>query len=119
MSLVPQPGSQPTPAAPEPRTRVAATNPAQTAPSAGAGTVGLMVQVSSQKSEADAQASFRSLQGKFPAILGSRESVIKRGETDKGVVYRAQIGPFASSDEAIQFCVSLKTAGGQCFVPRN
>jgi hypothetical protein len=79
-----------------------------------------MVQVSSQKSEADAQASFRSLQSKFPVILGSRESVIKRGETpDKGVVYRAQIGPFASSDEAIQFCVSLKSAGGQCFVPRN
>jgi hypothetical protein len=120
LSLVPQQGSQPAPAAPEPRTRVTTTSPAQTAPSAGAGTVGHMVQVSSQKSEADAQASFRSLQSKFPAILGSRESVIKRGETpDKGVVYRAQIGPFASSDEAIQFCVSLKTAGGQCFVPRN
>ena len=66
------------------------------------------------------QASYRALQSKFPAVLGSRSPVIKRADLgDKGVYYRATVGPFTSSDEASQFCGSLKTAGGQCVVQRN
>ena len=118
LSLVPQ-GNEPAPAA-EARTRVAATNPVQAAPSAGGSSGGYLVQVSSQRNEADAQASYRVLQSKFPAVLGSRSPVIKRADLgDKGVYYRAMVGPFGSSDEASQFCGSLKTAGGQCVVQRN
>jgi hypothetical protein len=52
--------------------------------------------------------------------LGSRSPVIKRADLgDKGVYYRAMVGPFGSPDEASQFCGSLKTAGGQCVVQRN
>lgn len=117
LSLVPQ-GTQPAPAA-EPRTtRVANTAPAQTAPSAGGG--GYLVQVSSQRSETDAQASYRALQGKFPGVLGSHAPLIKRADLgDKGVYYRAMVGPFGSPEEASQFCGSLKSAGGQCVVQRN
>jgi hypothetical protein len=116
MSLTPQ-AAQPAPAA-EARTRVAATNPVQTVPSGGSG--GYVVQVSSQKNEVDAQASYRALQSKFPAVLGSRAPLIKRADLgDKGVYYRAMVGPFGSADEASQFCSSLKTAGGQCVVQRN
>ncbi len=62
-------------------------------PCAGGG--GYLVQVSSQRNEADAQASYRALQGKFPAVLGSRSPVIKRADLgDKGVYYRAMVGPF-------------------------
>jgi len=115
LSLAPQGGAQPDPAP----TRMAATNPVQTAPAASAGG-GYVVQVSSQKSEADAHASFRALQGKFPAVLGSRSPLIKRADLgEKGVYYRAMVGPFGSPDEASQFCGSLKTAGGQCVVQRN
>jgi cell division septation protein DedD len=100
---------------------VAAVSPAPAvaaAPSGGGGKY--LVQVSSQKNEADAQASFRTLQGKFPAILGSRAPLIKRADLgEKGVYYRAMVGPFGSPDEASQFCGSLKTAGGQCVVQRN
>ena len=86
-------------------------------PSAGGG---YLVQVSSQKNEADAQASYRALQSKFPAVLGSRPPVIKRADLgDKGVYYRAMVGPFGSTEEAAQFCGNLKTAGGQCVVQRN
>jgi hypothetical protein len=112
-------------AAPEPSVRVAATNPnpaqiAPSAPSAGGAGGNYLVQVSSQRSEADAQASFKALQGKFPSVLGSRASVIKRADLgDKGVYYRAMVGPFNSPDEASQFCGSLKSAGGQCVVQRN
>jgi len=114
VSLAPQAG-QPSDSAP---TRVAATNPAQTAPAANGS--GYLVQVSSQKNEADAQASFRALQSKFPNVLGSKSPVIKRADLgEKGVYYRAMVGPFGSPDEASQFCGSLKTAGGQCVVQRN
>ncbi len=79
-----------------------------------------MVQVSSQKTEADAQASYRALQGKFSNVLGSRPPVVKKVDIpEKGVFYRAFAGPFASQEEAAQMCSNLKTAGGQCFVQRN
>ncbi len=107
LSLAPQ-GAEP--AAP-PR-RVAANNP-----QAGGGYV---VQVASQRNEADAQASYRALQGKYPSVLGSRTPLIKRADLgEKGVFYRAMIGPFGSPDEAAQLCGSLKTAGGQCVVQKN
>jgi hypothetical protein len=119
LSLVPQ-ANQPAPAA-EARTRIAATNPTQTAPSAPASGGGYyLVQVSSQRNEADAQASYRALQGKFPAVLGSHAPLIKRADLgEKGVYYRAMVGPFGTPEEASQFCGSLKTAGGQCVVQRN
>jgi hypothetical protein len=117
--------SAPAPAAPAPRARVAAAaTPVQAAPdsaSASGGSSGYMVQVSSQKSEADAQASYKTLQTKFPSILGSHDVVINRMDYggEKGTVYQARVGPFGSREEALQFCVGLKTAGGQCFVPKN
>jgi hypothetical protein len=120
LSLAPQ-GAQPAPAA-DTRTRVATTNPVQAAPvpSGGGASGGYLVQVSSQRNEADAQASYKALQGKFPTVLGSRAPLIKRADLgDKGVYYRAMVGPFGSPDEASQFCGSLKTAGGQCVVQRN
>ena len=88
------------------------------APSGGGG--GYLVQVSSQKNEAEAQASYRVLQGKYPAVLGSRSPVIKRADLgDKGVYYRAMVGPFGSREEALQLCGNLETAGGKCVVQRN
>ncbi|MBV8926871.1 MAG: SPOR domain-containing protein [Bradyrhizobium sp.] len=106
---------------PEPRTRIASTAPAQIAPSSDSGSAGegrFLVQVSSQKTESDAQASYRALQRKFPDALGSHTPVIKRADLgDKGTVYRAMVGPFASREEAARFCINYKSAGGQCFVP--
>jgi hypothetical protein len=111
LSLSPQGAPQSDPAP----TRVAAL-PA--APAAGGGYV---VQVSSQKNEADALASFRALQSKYPAVLGTRSASVRRADLgDKGgVVYRAMVGPFGAQDEASQFCGSLKAAGGQCVILRN
>jgi cell division protein FtsN len=101
---------------------VANTNPVQAAPAPAPAPAGggYMVQVSSQRSEADAQASFRALQGKFPAVLGTQSPSIKRADLgEKGVYYRAMVGPFGTSEEASQFCGNLKSAGGQCVVQRN
>ena len=77
------------------------------------------VQVTSQRSEAEAQSSFQALQAKYPNVLGSRQAMIRRADLgDKGTYYRAQV-PFGSQSEASDFCASLKAAGGQCVVQRN
>jgi cell division protein FtsN len=119
LSLSPQ-TAQAAPVPSAPPTRVATNAPVPVAPSASSGGGGYLVQVSSQKNEADAHASYRVLQGKFPGVLGSRSPVIKRADLgEKGVYYRAMVGPFDSPEEASQFCGSLKSAGGQCVVQRN
>jgi hypothetical protein len=94
--------------------------PARTAalpPAATAG--GYSVQVTSQRSESEAQAAFAQLQAKFPSVLGNRQAVIRRADLgEKGTYYRAQI-PFGSQSEAADFCTGLRSAGGQCVVQRN
>ncbi|MBI4273129.1 MAG: SPOR domain-containing protein [Rhizobiales bacterium] len=78
------------------------------------------VQVSSQRSEADAQSAFRTMQTKFPNILGGRQPIIRRADLgDKGIYFRAQVGPFTTVDQASELCNSLKAAGGQCIIQRN
>jgi hypothetical protein len=117
MSLSPQsvPAAAPT-------TRSAALNTApQDIASASSAAGGYVVQISSQRSDADARASFKALQGKYPSVLGSRSAVIKKADLgDKGTYYRAMVGPFGSADEALQFRKNLEAAGGpQGIVQRN
>ena len=98
--------------------RTAAIAPTEAAPSSNGG--GYAVQVSSQRSEADAQSAFRSLQGKYPGQLGGKEPLIHKVDLGaKGVYYRAMVGPFGSGSEASALCTALKAAGGQCIVQKN
>ena len=63
-------------------------------PPAESAASGFVVQLSSQKTESEAQSSFRSLQAKFPNELGSRQPIIRRADLgSKGVFYRTMIGP--------------------------
>src|SRR6516162_8585479 len=118
ISLEPQP-SEPA-AVPAARTRTAAVPaaPARAAPDTTESEAsGFVVQLSSQKSEAEAQPSFRSLQAKFPNELSGLQPIIRRADLgSKGVFYRTLVGPFASAQEARQFCANYKAAGGQCLV---
>ena len=99
---------------PRPQTRTAARS--NTPIEAG----GFVVQVNSQKTEAEAQAAWRQMQSRFPTVLGSRQANIRRVDLgDRGVFYRAMLGPFTSRDAASEVCQSLKTAGGDCIVQRN
>lgn len=78
------------------------------------------MQVTSQRSEAEAQASFRELRAKFPNLLGGREPIIRRADLGaKGTYYRALVGPFASAEQAAEMCSGLKAAGGNCLVQKN
>jgi hypothetical protein len=80
-----------------------------------------VVQVSAQRTEAEAISSYRALQQKYPSVLGAREANYRRVDLgDKGgVFYRASIGSFGTPEEATAFCDNLKSAGGQCIVQRN
>jgi hypothetical protein len=134
-------GSQPLSLAPDSQGDVAATPPAPvpapsrsrahaavatTTPAGGTAAEtttasgGYAVQVSSQRSEADAQAAFRALRAKFPNQLGGREPIVRRADLGaKGIYYRAMVGPFASMEEAAGMCSNLKAAGGTCLVQRK
>jgi hypothetical protein len=106
--------------APAPAARRAAAASAPTRLAATTAGGGYAVQVTAQRSEADAQAAFRSLQAKYPSQLGGQQPLIKRVDLGaKGIYYRAMIGPYGSSGEASSACSSLKAAGGQCIVQRN
>jgi hypothetical protein len=110
------------PAARAPMRTATVAAPVQTASTRTAqpATGGYTVQVSSQRSEAEAQAAFRSLQAKYPNQLGGRQALIHKVELGaKGTYYRAMVGPFASANEANELCSGLKAAGGQCIIQRN
>ena len=99
-------------------TRTASAPASQPMPTSGGGGA-YAVQVTSQRTEAEAQSSYQALQAKYPNVLGNRQAMIRRADLgDKGTYYRAQV-PFGTQGEASEFCASLKAAGGQCVVQRN
>ncbi|MEW5422885.1 SPOR domain-containing protein [Amorphus sp. 3PC139-8] len=77
------------------------------------------VQVSSQRSQDQAEAAYRQLQQRFPSILGSRSPDIQVADLgSRGTFYRVRL-PAQSRDAANQLCSELKAAGGDCFIGRN
>jgi SAM domain (Sterile alpha motif)/SPOR domain len=104
-------------AAPPSRSRVPAGTGTDAEVSSGGGYV---VAVASERSVADADAVFRSLQAKFPNQLGGREPIIRRTDLGpEGTYYQASIGPFVSRKAAAGVCSSLKSAGESCLVEKN
>lgn len=107
---------------PLPPTRVAAAPApaAATSSTAAAAASGYYVQVAAQRSESEAQAAWRMTQNKYPGILRSYTANIRRADLgDRGIYYRAQVGPFGSKDQANELCQSLRAQGGDCMVQRN
>jgi cell division septation protein DedD len=75
---------------------------------------GYVVQVSAERSDTEAQASFKTFQSKYPDVLGGRSPLIRRVDLgEEGIVYRIQIGPFDTVEPAKQLCARLKAAGAR------
>jgi cell division protein FtsN len=119
-------------AAPAPRVkasqRVAAVAPDATsalptpapAPAPAASTApvsGYSVQLGVRTSEAEAQAAFKQMQGKFSQLSG-KPALIRQAEVSGKTIYRVRVGPLAKA-EATTLCTELQGAGGQCFVAKN
>lgn len=78
-----------------------------------------IVQVSSQRTQEQAQTAFNDLQRRYGSVLGGVAPVIQRADLgDRGTFYRVRI-PAGSREDAISLCERLKSAGGDCFVRRN
>lgn len=79
---------------------------------------GYTVQVSSQRSDKAARASYANIKKRFSSVLGNRQPVIQKAVVKgKGTFYRAKIATRTKA-EATKLCASLKRAGGSCFVSR-
>ena|SRR5580704_1231331 len=77
------------------------------------------VMVTSQTSEAEAQAAYIRLQDKYPEQLGGRPAIIRHAITGDGIYYLATVGSFATVEDAAKLCLTLKAAGASCTVQRN
>lgn len=129
-------GAQPVQSAPPPPRQVAAPPPPQPSPppqrqaalapaaspppdTAPVESGGYVVQLTAQRSEADAQTSFRSLQTKYPVLSGRQPLIRRKDQGERGIFFAAQVGPFGAKSDADQLCEQVKSAGGSCFVQRN
>jgi hypothetical protein len=82
------------------------------APVSGRG--GSYVQLSSQRTEADAQASLRATQQRMAGMLNGARLEIRRVDLGaKGVWYRVVL-PVNSFQDATQTCAAIKSNGGDC-----
>jgi cell division septation protein DedD len=99
--------------------RPAPATTAVTSPAAVAGG-SFVVQLAAQKTEEDAQSTFRAMQAKYASLLSGRQPIIRRKDLgEKGIFFGVQVGPFASRDDAVQMCENLKSAGGSCMIQKN
>jgi cell division septation protein DedD len=117
----PPAAAAPQPPAQEPQQVAAApateTPPAEVARSTSSG--GALVQVSSQRSEDAALATFRDLQARYPSILGQYQPDVQRADIpDRGTFFRVRVGPFSAGD-AQRLCNDLKAAGGDCIIAQR
>jgi cell division protein FtsN len=77
------------------------------------------VQLSSQREEAQAQASLADMQSRYASVIGGVGTNVQRADLGaKGIYYRARVGPFSTRPEAIDVCEKLKAAGATCIVTR-
>lgn len=112
----------PQPPSPPPQRQAALAPAAATLPPDTAAPVepgGYVVQLTAQRSEADAQTSFRSLQVKYPVLSGHQPLIRRKDQGERGIFFAAQVGPFGAKSDADQLCEQLKSSGGSCFVQRN
>jgi hypothetical protein len=87
---------------------------APTASTGGAGATAY-VQLSSQRSEGEAQASLRNAQSKWSGLLEGNQLEIQRADLgQKGIYYRVRL-PASSLQDATSICASIKANGGECF----
>lgn len=111
--------------APAPATEtVAAVTPAPAAPAPAAAAtpatnVGAWVQLSSQRSEADAQADIPSLQSRYGSLFnGATPEVSQVDLGERGIYFRVRL-PQPSFDQANSVCTAIQGQGGDCFVLNN
>ena len=111
-------GSDQTAPAAEPATTRPAAPAQQVAAAEPGGAAGGHVQLSSQTSQAGAEASANALLRKFGSLWGgSKPQVVKADLGAKGIYYRVMVLTATAADAAT-LCSSIKSSGGDCLANR-
>ena len=106
-----RPATAPTPAAVQTQT------PVVPAPTGGALSGSHLVQIGAFGSQTEADQSWARLQKKLGEYLSAKSPDVERADLGaKGVYYRLRVGPFASYDDAMDYCQGLKSRGQDCLV---
>ncbi|MBJ3785559.1 SPOR domain-containing protein [Devosia sediminis] len=111
------------PALAAPNTTTTATTPVAAAPQEAAptataptGTAAAYVQLASQRSEAEAQATVQAINTRYGVLFGGASPQIQRVDLgERGIYYRVLV-PAASREGAANICTNVKAAGGDCLV---
>lgn len=86
----------------------------QNVPAAG----GFYVQISSQPNEDQARIELNAARSRFSSIIAGRQLEIQRANLPgKGIYYRVRIAA-GSRENANSLCLSIRSAGGSCFITR-
>lgn len=107
---------QPTPPPPPSATREAEPSRPEVAPEVPTGPSGSTIQLGAYDNQAQAEAAWKSLSGRFSAIAGMNKFVVPFS-TGGRTGYRLRAGA-ASPADAQRACQLLKVAGDDCFVVR-
>lgn len=99
---------------PPPAAATTTPKPAVAATAGGA----YVLQIGAYKSQADADAAWKTFTAKHPMAGGYSEDVRKADLGDKGTWYRLRMGSFSDKAAATSFCEKLKSDGGNCLVAK-
>jgi cell division septation protein DedD len=103
------------PPAAAPKVAAAPLPPVAAKPAGG----GFVLQIGSYKSQADAEAAWRTYKGRHAALLsGYSENIQQADLGDRGTWYRLRIGGLADREVAGALCERLKADGGACILGR-
>lgn len=95
-----------------------APKPAEILPSPAAQATGVLLQIGSYKSEAEARQSWVAFKARHPAAAGYRTDISRAELGARGTWYRLRIGPFEDKDTAAVACARLRSDGANCLIAR-
>jgi cell division protein FtsN len=79
---------------------------------------GVVLQIGSYKSEAEARQSWSAFKAEHDAAAGYQPDVRQVDLGAKGTWYRLRMGPFADKESALEICQKLKADGASCLLSR-
>jgi hypothetical protein len=98
--------------------KIAAATPAP-APAKPAAAGGYVLQIGAYKSQADAEAAWRTYKARHAALLsGYSENIQQADLGERGTWYRLRVGGLADREVASALCDRLKADGGACILGR-
>lgn len=90
--------------------------PVSTPPAPSKEMTGILLQIGSYKSDAEARASWQSFKSAHDAAAAYQSDVKQVDLGAKGTWYRLRMGPFADKKSALEACRKLKADGASCLV---